>query len=180
MVMQDEIENLLTQSRHARFKTPDDAKRDLAEAVRLARASDDRLQLAQTLTALGQIERDLHLADEALRHYEEAAAIYRTAEVPLKVAHTIRHIGDIHQDEGRLGEAEPFYREALAIYRVHKETPLLDLANAIRPLALLTTKTSRPQEAKMLWEETRKLYAAVNVDAGVAESTRQIGLLEKR
>lgn len=176
--MQDAIENLLTQARHARFQSPDDAKRDLVEALRLARASDDRLQLAQTLTALGQIERDMHHADEALRHYEEAATIYRTADVPLKLAHTIRHIGDIHQDAGHLDLAEPFYRKALALYRGHAQTPALDLANAIRGLALLTTNTRRAEEAKALWEEARKLYAAVNVEAGVRESTRQIGLLE--
>lgn len=177
--MSDQIDKLLTQARHARFKSPDDAKRDLVEAVSRARASDDRLQLAQALTALGQIERDLRHADEAILHYEEAAAIYRAADAPLKFAHTIRHIGDIHQDEGRLGEAEPFYREALALYRKHEETPTLDLANAVRGLALLTTNAGRSEEAKALWEEARKLYADVNVEAGVRESTRQIGLLEK-
>lgn len=178
--MADAIDKLLIQARDARFKTPADAKRDLAEAVALARASNDRPRLAETLTALGQIERDLHHADEALRHYEEAAAIYRQGHDPLKLAHTVRHVADILQDEGRPEAAEPLYREALALYLSNEKTPQLDLANAIRGLALLTTNTGRSAEAKALWEEARSLYAAVGVDAGVAESSRQLALAEKQ
>jgi tetratricopeptide (TPR) repeat protein len=178
--MADAIHILLNQARQARFKSPNDAERDLIEAVRLARASNDRLQLAQALTDLGQIERDLHNVDVALRHYEEAVTIYRAADVPLKLAHTIRHIGDIRQEAGRLSEAESPYREALAVYRHNAETPPLDLANTIRGLALLTGITGRSQEAKALWQEARELYAAVNVAAGVAESNRRLAMLEKQ
>lgn len=178
--MTDAIHNLLNRSRHARFKSPDDSKRDVIEAVRLARASDDRLQLAQALTALGQIERDLHNIDVALLHYEEAATIYRAANVPLKLAHTIRHIGDIRQEAGRFAEAESPYREAVALYRDNVETPPLDLANVIRGLALLTGNTGRFQEAKALWGEAREIYAAANVAAGVAESNRRLSMLEKQ
>ena len=142
--MGDAIHNLLNQARQARFKSPNDAKRDLVAAVRLARISNDRLQLAQALTELGQIERDLHNIDVALHHYDEAAAIYRAIDVPLKLAHTIRHIGDIRQEAGRLVEAESPYREALALYHHNAETPLLHLANTIRGLALLTGNT-RPR-----------------------------------
>jgi tetratricopeptide (TPR) repeat protein len=149
----------------------------MIEAVALARKAQDPLQLAKTLTALGQIERDLHHADEALRNYEEAAAIYRVANVPLKLAHTVRHVGDIHQDEGQLKLAGPCYQKALEIYRAHAETPPLDLANAIRGFALLKEAVGEKQEAKALWEEAGKLYASVNVEAGVAESERRVALL---
>src|SRR5690242_18603602 len=104
--MADAISTLLSRARGARFENPNDAKQDLVEAVALARTSKDQLQLAQALTALGQIERDLHHSNEALHHYEEAAAIYRLANDrladyraadTLKLAHTIRHIADIHR-----------------------------------------------------------------------------------
>lgn len=119
--MADAISTLLSRARRARFKNPADTKRELVEAVALARRSKDQLQLAQALTALGQIERDLHHSDEALHHYEEASAIYRTADVPLKLAHTVRHMADIHRHEGRIEPAESCYQEALAIYRAHPE-----------------------------------------------------------
>jgi tetratricopeptide (TPR) repeat protein len=135
--------------------------------------------LALALKGLGQIERDLHHGDAALQHYEEAAEIYRAESDPLKLAHTVRHVGDIHQDAGRLKLAEPCYREALAIYRAHAETPPLDLANAIRSLALLKSNTGEAAQARALWEEARNLYAMVNVEAGVQESSRRIALLQK-
>ena len=181
--MADAISTLLSRARRARFKNPADARRNLVEAVALARTSNDPLQLAQALTALGQIERDLHRSAEALHHYEEAAAIYRladhrTADVPLKLAHTVRHIADIHRHEGRTEPAESSYQEALAIYRAHAETPPLDLANALRGFALLKETANDPQIAGSLWEEAGKLYASVNVEAGVAESKRRVALLK--
>lgn len=175
--MPSAIDNLLVLARHARFENPQSARRDLVEAVALARRDQDPLQLAKTLTALGQIERDLHHSDEALQHYEEVADIYRTVDIPLTLAHAIRHIGDIHQEAGDLKLAEPRYVEALKIYRTHAETPPLDLANTIRGLALLKEALGEKQEAKALWEEAGKLYASVNVEAGVKESSRRLALL---
>ena len=171
----DHLSNQAAQAR--REHRPAEARRDLVEAVNICRKTEDRPRLAGALTGLGQIERDLKNPGEALRHYEEAAAIYRSAGNLLKLAHTVRHIGDIHQDEGRLQLAEPCYHEALAIYRAHKETPPLDLANAIRGLALVKGSLGATQEARALWEEARDLYAAVGVEAGVRESSRRIGLL---
>src|SRR6185312_15703655 len=96
----------------------------------------------------------------------------------LKLAHTIRHIGDIHRHEGRTEPAESCYQEALAIYRAHAETPPLDLANALRGFALLKESLGASQEARALWEEAGKLYASVNVEAGVIESERRMALLK--
>jgi tetratricopeptide (TPR) repeat protein len=179
--MADAIDKLLNNASRARREHRHaDAKKDLVEAVRVARAGEDQIGLARALTALGQIERDLGNGDSALQHYEEAAAIYRQGNDPLKLAHTIRHVSDILQDEGRPEQAEPLYREALALYLSNEQTPQLDLANAIRGLALLTTNTGRSAEAKALWEEASSLYASVGVDTGVAESSRQLALLEKQ
>jgi tetratricopeptide (TPR) repeat protein len=175
----DAIANLLAQARQARFENPADAKRYLVEAVALARAAktEDRLQLAQALTDLGQIERDTQHTDEALRLYGEAETLYRTAKAWLKLAHTVRHIADICREKGLLKIAEPAYQEALEIYRAHKETLPLDLANTIRGLALLKEALGEKQEAKALWEEAGKLYASANVEAGVKECDRRLALL---
>jgi hypothetical protein len=96
------------------------------------------------------------------------------------LAHTVRHVGDIHQDAGHAELAEPCYVEALAIYRNHEQTDPLDLANAIRPLAVLRDDAGELQEAKRLWAEVRDLYAAANVMEGVAESLRRLARLEHR
>jgi tetratricopeptide (TPR) repeat protein len=178
--MSDLIDGLLMQSRQTRFERPEDAKRDLIQAVALARESNDRLKLAQSLTALGQIERDLHNNEEALRLYEEALEIYRALNDPLKVAHTVRHVGDILRHLERFAAAATSYAEALRIYRAHPGTRPLDLANALRGLARLKEALGENAEAKTLWEEAGTLYAAVNVESGVAESARKVAMLGKR
>lgn len=176
--MAEAVDNLLNQAAQARRANRlSDARRDLVEAVAICRKAGDRLRLARSLTALGQIERDKGNGSVALDHYEEAVAIYCAEGEALKLAHTMRHVGDIHQDAGRLKLAEPCYDEALAIYRAHKETPPLDLANAIRGMALLKEAVGERAQAKALWEEARDLYAAEKVEAGVKESSRRIGLL---
>jgi tetratricopeptide (TPR) repeat protein len=178
--MSYEIQTLLDQARQARReRRPADARLHLQQAMRLCRENTDQLLLASALTALGQIERDLSNPAEALHHYEEAAAIYRAAGEELRYAHTIRHVGDIHREEKRPGPAGPCYRTALEIYRAHPEPHPLDVANAIRGYALLKEETGETLEALALWKEARELYAQAQVEAGVAESTRRIALLER-
>jgi len=157
-----------------------DARQHLVESVKRCRENGSSLDLAKALIRLGQIERDMHHRDAALRNYEEATAIYRAEGDPLRLAHTVRHLGDIHREAGHAELAEPCYGEALSIYRSHDQTPPLDLANAIRGWAILREEMGEAGEAKKLWEEARELYAAVNVEAGVEESSRRIALLKRQ
>jgi len=176
--MQDEVEALLAGAREARRQDrPEEARKILVVAVRLARAAENNSLLAMALTALGQVERDLNQLTEALRLYEEAAAQYRGMNEPLRLAHTIRHIGDIHLDLKQFDLAEPFYEEALAIYRADPETPKLDLANTLRGYALQRESVGDRQQAIAFWKEAGELYTACNVDIGVKESVRRVATL---
>jgi tetratricopeptide (TPR) repeat protein len=178
--MPESIDSLLTEATRARLDGRfGDAKRDLTEAVKSSRKSNDQRRLARSLAALGRIERDLHNDDDALRLYEEALEIYRALNDPLKLAHTVRHVADILRHMGRLPSAATAYAEALRIYHDHKDTQLLDLANALRGFALLKEALGENTEARALWEKAGILYAEVNVEAGVAESARRIALLGK-
>jgi tetratricopeptide (TPR) repeat protein len=178
--MTDAIDKLLTQAAQARRdKRPVDARRDLTEAIALARAGNDRA-LACAVTALGRIERYMGHADAALASYQEAAAIYREQGNALKLAHTIRHIGDIHQGAGRPAQAEPCFQQAIAIYRANPEKPALDMANALRPLALLKDDAGEFDEADRLWDSAKELYASAKVLPGVAECSVRLALLARR
>ena len=180
-VMSNEAVKLMNQADCARREHRlADAERDLSEAVGLCRADAARRELAQALKSLAQIKRDSGHADAARLLYEEAVAIYREERGPLDLAHTIRHLGDVHRHEGHAKLAEDCYLEALALYRDRQETPSLDLANAIRPLALLKDDAGEVEEARRLWEEARELYAGVNVEAGVAESSARLARLAHR
>ena len=111
------------------------------------------------------------------QHYEEAVGIYREEGSALRLAHTIRHLGDVHQHAGRAELAEPCYDEALTINRADPKTPRLDLANAIRGMAVLKGES---EQASRLWEEAKDLYASVSVAEGVAGSATELALLARK
>ena len=115
----------------------------------------------------------------ARAHYAEAARIYRDQNNFLAYAHCIRHIADIYQQESNLVEARPLYEESLEVYRSDLETKLLDLANTVRPYALLNEKQGSLEVARMLWEEARQLYGSLRIDAGVAECDAHLRQLER-
>ena len=175
--MSDSLAGLMSEANRLRFEDPHEAHRLYADAVAQARQLGSRLALITALKALGQIDRDLNRGDAALPLYEEAVALCRQEDDPLLLAHTIRHLADIHQDAGREGLAEPCYDEALSIYRNHHQTSALDLANAIRPLALLKESQHEYETAKRLFAEARDLYAACNIAEGVAEMSRRAARL---
>jgi tetratricopeptide (TPR) repeat protein len=155
----------------------EDARGLFTRAVELSRNANDSGSLAQALAGLGQIERDLHHDLDARRHYEEAVAACRTLQEPLRLAHTVRHLADILRGQGETSLAESSYLEALQIYRSTPEHRPLDLANTIRGFALLKSDGGDAQEARSLWQQAKDLYAAVDVEAGVKESERQLSLL---
>ena len=153
------------------------AHQHFSDAVAASRQRGSPLTLVRSLKGLGQIERDLGLGDEALPLYEEAVEICRRESDALRLAHTVRHLGDIHQDAGRVTQAESCYQEALVIYRDHRGTAPLDLANALRPFAILQETLGKPDQAIELWTEARNLYARLNLQDGVAESSEHLARL---
>jgi tetratricopeptide (TPR) repeat protein len=139
----------------------------------MAAAVEDLLGQART----ARRERRL---DDAEQHYEAAVAVLREAGEPLRLAHTIRHLGDVLYEAGRPDIAEPRYREALALYRSHPEAPSLDVANAIRGLAVLTEHAGNAEEANRLWAEAHDRYVALGVKAGAAESAVRRARLQSK
>jgi len=91
----------------------------------------------------------------------------------------MRHIADIHQQEGNFAEAKPLYEEALEIYRSNLDTKLLDLANTVRPYALLNEQQGHLEAASKLWEEARILYGSLRIDAGFSECEAHITRLKR-
>jgi tetratricopeptide (TPR) repeat protein len=174
----DSFTEVMSEARRLRFENPAEAQRLFEKAVEESRKQKSPRRLIQALKGLGQIARDLHSNDVALRLYQEAVGMCRKDKDALLLAHTIRHVGDIHQDMKRHDLAAPCYEEALAIYRSHRETSTLDLANAVRPFALLKESAGAIDEAKELWSEARDLYAAASVAEGVKECSRRLTLLE--
>jgi tetratricopeptide (TPR) repeat protein len=168
-------ESLLEQGRIAKREGRlEDATDLFRKALTESRASDNRALRAMLLEELAYIERNLCDLEVAERHYRESAEIYRSLDNPLKTAHTVRHAADILREQKKPKQAAPLYVESLAIYRGHKETPSLDLANAIRGFALLKEQTGERDQALSLWSEAGELYDLTGIDAGVSECRARI------
>lgn len=134
----------------------------------------DLLARAQKLRQSGESARRRD-DNVARRCYEESVALLRDVGEPLTLAHTIRHLGDVYHEQGRPELAEPCYEEALALYREHGKGPSLDLANAIRSLAVL-----RWEQTRAIWEEARYLYTTLRIEPGIKESTARLEALSAR
>jgi tetratricopeptide (TPR) repeat protein len=116
-------------------------------------------------------EGNLPLAREC---YAEAARLYRDQKDVLAYAHSIRHIADIYQEEKNPASARTLYEEALEIYRGNLATRLLDLANTVRPYAILIEGEGDSAAALALWKEARNLYGSLRLQQGVDECSHHI------
>jgi tetratricopeptide (TPR) repeat protein len=154
-----------------------DARRDAAQAAGWLRQEAPGVELAKALRLLAEVERKLHQEIAARQHYEEAVELCWMYADPLTLAHTVRHLGDLYYDAGQTELAQPCYCEALKLYRAQSDAPLLELANAVRSMAILKSNRGEMEQAKLLWQEARELYARVDVPEGVKESSNQLAQL---
>ena len=166
----------LIQRGHAqrREHRADDAWQSFSDAVAAARRDGNDADLVHALKGLGQIERDLGRGERALPLYEEAVELCLAMQDLAGLAHTLRHLGDIHLDAGSYSAALEPCEQALALYRRLPATPALELANALRPYALLRERLGEAQAAAVAWREARALYAAAGVAEGVDECDRHL------
>lgn len=172
------VESLFRRGMAARREgRPTKALRHMKAAIALAREHDVPVALARALHGLANVERDRGRTDAALRLYREAVPLCRRGDDPLVLAHTVRHLGDVLRELGAAAAAEPCYAEALALYRAQPSAAVLDVANAVRPLAIVRETLGEHDEARALWREARDLYREAGVEAGVAESAAHLARL---
>ena len=137
------------------------------------------IMLAAEAISKGRKARKENNLSVAREHYTEAARIYRDQNDLMAYAHTIRHIADMHLEEMNVVEAKELCEEALEIYRSSLNTKVLDLANTLRPYALLSEKMGNVELAKQLWQEARNLYGSLRVRAGTSECDDHLTLLKQ-
>lgn len=141
----------------------------LNRAVRLSRDAGDDSSLADALMAMGQFERDRGDLGPAWRRYEEASVVARRHEEPLPLAKALRHMAELKREENDLDLAERLYGQALALYQANG-SPVLDVANTHRGLALLHEARGNMDAAIEAWESAQEGYRACGVESGAAEA----------
>jgi tetratricopeptide (TPR) repeat protein len=166
--------NLIEQGRKARQERRlEDARSLFKEALKECCSDDDPRLEAELHSELAYVERALHDEQSAEADYRRAAEMFGTLGDSFRTAHNMRHLADILRETGRPLDAAPFYSESIEFFRKSGEYPL-QLANALRGLALTQGYLKDFAGSLQSWAEAKALYQMVNVDAGVAESRKRI------
>lgn len=161
----------------------DEARQLLRQAIDASVMDDEEIHRAHALHLLANVEVDAGDRTAARRVWEESITLLRRGSDPLQLAHKLRHLGDLLREQGDLEGASVILEETLALYR--EKTPTdrtrssetLDLANAVRSVALLREAQRRP-EAAALWREARELYGTLGLGEGVEEADQRLNALE--
>jgi len=164
---------------HRRESNFDGAGREWAEVIKQAREENDLPTLIRGLNGMAQIERDQARNAEALTLYDEAVSLCRKHSDRLLLAHTIRHLGDVRRHLGQQQNAQACYEEALGIYRSEPRAKPLDVANTVRPFAILKEAMGDFEGARTFWREAQNLYQSLNIDPGVVECSKHLAHLVK-
>jgi tetratricopeptide (TPR) repeat protein len=123
---------------------------------------------ATAATSLGRQAREEGDFPAARQHYANAARVYREADDLLAYAHTLRHIADVYRQKRNSKDAKPLYEDALELYRSDLNTKLLDLANTVRPYALLLEEEGEAEAARQYLGRGREsLWFAPNRRRGL-------------
>lgn len=112
--------------------------------------------------------------DRARDLYAKAADKAREVGAVVPLAHALRHVSDLDREAGEAEAALTAADEAVALYRASSEATDLDLANALRLSAL--AREALGQAATDLWREAGALYLDADVEAGVEEAERRLGV----
>lgn len=150
------------------------------EALSQARARNDeagRETLVVALSVMAQIDQDAGRLDVATQRYAQAAEVCRRPPASPRLPHVLRHLGMLQLRAKNLLAAISCCEEAVALRREQPDTPALEMANTLRPLALIREAEGRKADAAALWKEAASLYAAAGVASGVEESRSRLAAL---
>ncbi len=181
--MSERLRQEIERARQARLEGRAAEARGALEAALAQRTGDGDGTRCDTLDfearmLLANLERDLGDIDAARVRYEAIARFCDADAEPRRHAVALRHLADVRCESGDLADAERGYVRALAILREAADTTPADLANALRPYALLCERTGRPDDARDAWREARGLYVVAGIEAGVEECDAALARLD--
>ncbi len=157
---------------------PDAARRCFAEAISAFHADCDLAGEAQALARQAQLARDAGDLDWAQHDQQAAIALLRQAGDGHALAFALRNAGDIFLEQGDQDHAAAALAESFVLYEASPDADGLEIADAVRSVALLAEALEEPEQALMMWQDARERYAeAAEGAAGLAEADAHIAAL---
>jgi tetratricopeptide (TPR) repeat protein len=113
---------------------------------------------------------------DATALYEEAAESFQAEQQLTRWAHALRHAAEFAL---RAGDGVTSLREARMVLEYYRSTPptTLEMANALRVMALAEAAAGDTDNAVAHWSEARMLYRDAGIAQGVLEADRHVALL---
>jgi tetratricopeptide (TPR) repeat protein len=113
---------------------------------------------------------------DATALYEEAAQSFQAEDQPARWAHALRHAAEFAL---RAGDSVTGLREAQIVVEYYRGAPptTLEMANALRVMALAEAAAGEKDSAMEHWSEARVLYRDAGIADGVLEADRHVALL---
>lgn len=180
-VAMNPVVDLVKQALAARREGDGEAAEAAArEALSIARSQTDeggRDALVVALSVMAQVDQDAGRLDVATQRYAQAAEHCRRPPVSPRLPHVLRHLGMLQFRARNLLAAISCCEEAVELRRREPDTPPLEMANTLRPLALIRESEGRKADAVKLWKEASALYARAGVESGVQESRSHLAEL---
>lgn len=153
------------------------AGKDIRQAIRLYQQIGDHRALAHAFRQLADVERALNNHAAAEQYYAQAIQLLREEHDFVHLAQAIRHLGDLYMEDGKVAAALPCYQEVLGLYDSLACASPLEIAHAMRKLALCAERTGDIRTAAELWKQVRELYLDMQIDSAVSEVSRRIARL---
>lgn len=113
---------------------------------------------------------------DATALYEEAAESFQAEQQPARWAHALRHAAEFAVKAGNCATGLREARAVVEYYRSCQPTTL-EMANALRVLAMAEMASGEKDHAAAHWNEARDLYEDAGVADGVVEAERRVAML---
>ncbi|MGH8632193.1 MAG: tetratricopeptide repeat protein, partial [Burkholderiales bacterium] len=162
----------------ARRKLGDPAK--AREALLQAKDEMERAEelpdLMRILKNVGQLELEEGRHKEALRHLHHAMRVIERVGNPVDKGSLLTEIARAHLEAGNLGDSEHFAQQALAHAR---ETDPVEVAESQAILANIRMRRNDLTGAAQLMKEALAIFKERGMQAKMAHTARELGLLLK-
>ncbi|MFL9841027.1 hypothetical protein ABS767_08650 [Sphingomonas sp. ST-64] len=161
---------------------PDAARHCFAEAISVFHLDCDLAGEARALTRQARLARDAGNLEWAQHDQQAAIALLRKAGDGHALARALRRAGDIFLAQGDQERAAAALAEAFVLYEASPDAGTLEIADAVRSVALLAEALGEPEQALMMWQDARERYAQAREaggNPGLTEADTHIAALAR-
>jgi tetratricopeptide (TPR) repeat protein len=152
-----------------------DALASYQQALGLYKAVGARLGEANTLKAIGDVQRFRDEYDAALASYQQALGLYKAVGDRLGEANTLQAIGDVQRFRDEYDAALASYQQALGLYKAVGDR--LGEANTLQAIGDVQNFRKEIDAALASYQQALGLYKAVGARLGEANTLQAIGFL---